>query len=202
MQIPRSITKAYLAASALLSFLGVASIVDSLARWRGFFRDVLDVYIYYVRDSIALVFDAIRPSFLPAIPDFLIDALVVWSACYSVLRTFFMLESDHRRLVESQLYGRPLYHLAVFALGPLAPIFLISFQKGRIDSERDFANSDGRDPAGLSEEGILAIRKRLEAVDWWQTGLVSASYSLAYYYSGAILLILVLAFINYQLLLL
>lgn len=203
MNIPKPLATVYLIVSAILSLLGLAGVVDQWVSWTGFFRDVLDLYIYYVRDSIALVINAIKPAFLPEIPDVVYDLIVIWTCCFVVFRIFVSLEKDHRYIISLADEER-FFYTKIFLWGPFAPYFLWSFQTGRIGYERERTSreiDEAKAKGDLNEEGKIALLKRADAVKHWSRTLSRVTLSLLVYYAGAALLIVVLAFINYQILL-
>lgn len=79
MKIPKPLANLLLIANALLSILGLSSIAEGFVVWSGFFRQALNVYSKYFRGSVAYVVEKIKPDFVPPIPAFVYDVIIIWS---------------------------------------------------------------------------------------------------------------------------
>lgn len=110
------------------------------------------------------------------------------------------LEKDHDVIVNRSMMGWTFYP-KMFLMGPIAPFYLMGSTSGRIAYERETTLKEideDRKENLLSEEGKIALRKRMEAVEHWARAARDVSMSLGYYYAPAIAAFGLILFINYQ----
>lgn len=203
MQLPSGIRRAYALFSGFFAILGLSSLVEGWVAWVGFFKSIVALYQYYIRDSLSLLIEWIRPNFIPPPPDALLDLVIIWTAAFAILRLFVTFES--RTDVVFGYHAKAWYFIPmVFALGPFCPICFKIFTDRRTAYERHLAESELTDDISehLTEIGRVAISKRIEAASWWrEEANVMHKTFLAYYGAVGVLFILAL-FMNYQILIL
>jgi hypothetical protein len=80
--------------NGLLTVSGIASIVEGLARWHGFFKDILDLYRAWIRHPISWAVHLVWPTSWPQIPETVFDVIVVWGAMFFAANLWSLKEND------------------------------------------------------------------------------------------------------------
>lgn len=205
MKIPAALNRIFVIISAFFSILGLSSIVDGFVTWVGFFRRILDVYQHKVRDPVAQTIDWVLAGIVP-LPLFVVDILIIWTACFAVFRLFISFEKQHRVIFGYRRHSWYFYPLA-FTLGPLLPLYLKYWTHKRTGHERRIAEEELKKGTErtegwrLNKTGKIAIKKRIEAASEWREAANKVHKVFATYYGAAIAAFVVILFINYQLLL-
>lgn len=184
----------------MLSILGLSSIVQGIVVWSGFIREAVNIYTKYFRGSIVLIFEKIKPDFIPPIPTYVYDIIVIWACSFIVIRIFMALENEPQIIVHRSMM-RWTFYPKMFLLGPLAPFYLRTVTSGRITYERESTlkeiDEDNKENI-LNELGKDALRKRMRAIDDWIKAAKKVYFALVYYYAAAIVVFCLILFINYQ----
>ncbi|MFC6486349.1 hypothetical protein [Nitratireductor sp. GCM10026969] len=203
MKLPAALNRIFVVISAFFSILGLSSIVDGFVTWIGFFRRILDIYQDKVRDPVARVIDWVLPDIIP-LPVFVIDILIIWTACFAVFRLFVSFEKQHSVIFGYQRHSWYFYPLA-FTLGPFLPLYLKHWTDKRTGRERRMAEeelkegTEGTEVSRLNRTGKIAIRKRIEAASEWREAANKVHKVFATYYGAATATFVLILFINYQL---
>ena len=72
----------WLTLSILLNLTGIASIVDGMVEWAGFFQNIVELYRETVRAPLAELVATVWPAGWPQIPGWCFDILIIWSAFF------------------------------------------------------------------------------------------------------------------------
>jgi hypothetical protein len=139
----------WLALSMLLNIAGVASIVDGLVHWAGFFRDALDNYRASIREPLSWAVHLVWPSWWPKIPAWVFDLLVVWS-------TFFLAIN----LANLQAYGVSYVRYALDVNGAFVGILVVVRQFLTMPVRAPFRIVRGLLAPSTSATGRAKIRLR------------------------------------------
>ena len=188
----------WLGLTVILTLTGLASIVDGFVVWADFIAQIIQVYKSTLRDPIARLVDIAWPQGWPRIPKMAFDLLIVWSSFFTALRLFWAREG---RWLRTAFYGRISWPLA-FALGPFVGSYYSMKFGGAINDETEsldretHAHETGEEE--LSQEGILAIRRRRDAIVDFRDQIRTAIRNLGGYYLLIAAAFITLLFINYQ----
>lgn len=202
MKLPPALNKIFVVIGAFFSILGLSSIVDGFVTWIGFFRSILDVYQDNIRDPVTR---ALNSALLGAmqLPVFTADIIVIWTTCFAVFRLFVSFEKQHNVIFGYRRQTWYFYPLAL-ALGPFLPLYLKYWTNKRTSYEKRIAEEELREGTSgaqgwwLSEEGEIAIRKRIEAAAEWREAANKVHQVFVIYYGAAIATFILILFINYQ----
>jgi hypothetical protein len=80
--IPKPYLILYLALSALLNVLGLASLVEGVVTWAGFLAEVINVYHQFLRDPILRAVMYFWPAAWPKVPSWAIDLFIIQSSFF------------------------------------------------------------------------------------------------------------------------
>jgi hypothetical protein len=120
--IPKPYLVLYLALSALLNVLGLASLVEGVVTWAGFVAEVINVYHQFLRDPILRAVMYFWPAAWPRVPSWTIDLFIIQSSFFISYRLFMAFEKEKKYLItfkEVQI----LQPVLVFLGGPFVPFF-------------------------------------------------------------------------------
>ncbi|MGN7771768.1 hypothetical protein [Phyllobacterium sp. 22552] len=204
MKLPTALNRTFVVISACFSILGLSSIVDGFVTWVDFFRRILDLYQDNVREPVARAINWMLPDVIQ-LPFFVIDILIIWSACFAVFRLFVSFEKEHSVIFGYRRHAWYFYPL-VLALGPFLPLYLKYWTNKRTTYEQRIAERElrvgtvGSEGWLLNKTGKVAIRKRIEAAREWREAANKVHQVFATYYGAAIAIFVLVLFINYQVL--
>ncbi len=210
--IPRLYLVIYLALSAILNILGIASLVDGVVSWAGFAAQIVATYRAYLREPILHVVIFFWPNNWPRIPGWVIDILIIQSSFFISYRLFMAFETRKFGNVfkELKISTLGIFH---FLGGPIVPFFQL-LRVVRI-AKRELRMARGEAIAGqaaqrqirrygasnlpvLGEEGWRALDKRqlagLQALDAAKTTFLKLNL----YYVCYLALVIVTLFVAYQ----
>jgi hypothetical protein len=163
--IPKPYLVVYLALSAILNFLGIASIVEGIVTWAGFLEDAVNVYHQFLRDPILRTVMHFWPAAWPKVPSWTIDLLIIQSSFFISYRLFMAFEKK-RFMMPRRL--RILQPVLVFLGGPLVPFIQITRllvkaarESRDVEIETELAVRSPHET--FSPEGWLAMEKRKSA---------------------------------------
>jgi len=201
----------YIALSALLNVLGLASIVDGVITWTGFLAEVINIYHQMLRDPILRSVMFFWPATWPKIPGWIIDLLIIQSSFFISYRLFMAFEQERYLLVFRQV--RILQPLLVFLGGPFVPFFQLLRLRAKAKSEINQAEIESEEGeaaeslysrygnttlAVLSHEGWVALDKRqlagLQALEAAKATFIKLNL----YYCCYLILVFILLFVGYQ----
>jgi hypothetical protein len=136
---PTIFHKGYYRLMQFLQILGLASIVEGLQMWAGFFQQIIDLYQRYVRGLLYNVVMLVWLTGWPPPPKIGIDLLIIWSTFFAAAS--FHVYYEHHRNIVSYIYhdeydltsGKPtallrtaVKTLTIFLIGPaLYPVLAI-----------------------------------------------------------------------------
>jgi hypothetical protein len=209
--IPKPYLILYLALSALLNVLGLASLVEGVVTWAGFLAEVINVYHQFLRDPILRAVMYFWPAAWPKVPSWAIDLFIIQSSFFISYRLFMAFEKEKYLITFKEV--QILQPVLVFLGGPFVPFFQLirlrakaklEIKQAEIEAEEGEAAELQYSRYGdtnlplLSPEGWLALDKRqiagLQAIE----AAKSTFLKLNLYYCCYLIMVIILLFVGYQ----
>jgi hypothetical protein len=211
MKIPKPFLVIYLALSALLNVLGLASIVEGLITWTGFLAEAINIYHQMLRDPILRSVIYFWPAAWPKVPSWVIDLFIIQSSFFISYRLFMAFEKERYLITFREV--RILQPVLVFLGGPFVPFFQLLRLRAKAKFEINQAEIEAEEGAAaesqysrygdtnlpvLSREGWVALDKRqlagLQALEAAKATFIKLNL----YYCCYLILVIILLFVGYQ----
>ena len=209
--IPKPFLVIYLAMSAILNVLGLASIVEGAVTWAGFLAEAINIYHQFLRDPILNALMYFWPTAWPKLPHWVIDLVIIQSSFFISYRLFMAFEKEKYLITFREV--RILQPILIFLGGPFIPF--IQLLRLRAKAKREIKQAEIEAEEGevaegqysqygstnlplLSSEGWRALDIRqiagFQAIDAAKATFIKLNL----YYVCYLILVIVLLFVGYQ----
>lgn len=209
--IPKPYLVVYLALSALLNVLGLASIVEDVFKWAGFLAEATNIYHQFLRDPILKAVMYFWPAAWPRIPSWAIDLFIIQSSFFISYRLFMAFEKERYLITFKEV--QILQPVLVFFGGPFVPFIQLLRLRAKAKREINQAEIEAEEGEAaevqysrygntnlplLSPEGWLALDKRQIAGLQAMEAAKATFLKLNLYYCCYLILVIILLFVGYQ----